>query len=112
MIMKIVNQHFYLYLQEKNIERDYIKEVDLLLRSNIIKRNNWGLQIASPFIKKLLLYFISNEETITLDKLPLNNRNLIDIPFLIEKIIENMNILNLITAEKLFSNTMISTEIN
>lgn len=60
-----------------------------------------NFNIASPFVKKLVMYSISNE---TLTSLPIIGKD-IDIPTLIVKVIENMNILELITGEKVSTNT-------
>ena len=73
--------------------------------ANIVKENDGKYEIASPFVKKLLLYFMSKEAVIPLLNLPYKNDNLsIDIPLIVGKVIENIDILHLIYGDKKSSN--------
>ena len=88
------------------VEEKYVKNkshFDALIKCNIIKENKGNYVVASPFIKKFLLYFISKHESKPFIEIPFQNEKL-DVLSLITSIIENFDVKNLITGEKLKSN--------
>jgi hypothetical protein len=49
-----------------NVFKEFPHQVETLLRANILKKSEGVLEIASPFVRKMLLYFLSKEKNRTL----------------------------------------------